>query len=162
MARAQRGRASIVASRRPVYGPAQRASTGTGAPGVPTVRVDLSAGTCARLRPDVAERYFAAGAGQRFEVATARAMCSRCPVVRGCLAAGIATYVPEDERARTVRAGTTAWHLAALHDEWRRSGASVYALADRELRHMLPPLRGAYGSPDLRAGEFVSPVPFGS
>jgi hypothetical protein len=111
--------------------------------------------------PEVADRYFLAGGrgGESFEAATARTMCTRCPVLTACLADAIARPLPESSRTGVIRGGHTAWAIAAFAAEAARERTSPHMIALREAGYLLAPLRGAYGSPRLRAGEFVSPEP---
>lgn len=150
----------IAGSRTGLYGPVQRRERrDTHRARLPRPAVDLSAGTCAGLAPEVAARYFGAGRFDTFELATARTMCAGCPVLVECMADAIATPVPLRQRTGVVRAGVTAWDLAALRAEAERERTPVRRIAEREVSRMLPPLRGAYGSPRLRAGQFTSPTP---
>lgn len=152
----------LAGTRHGVYGPVQRGQARDDhrrRAEVARPEVDLRAGTCRQLAPAVAERYFGNPQSRAFERATARTICAACPVLAECLAEAIATYVPHDERAGVIRAGQSAWDLAALRAEVEREGTSTRKLAERVIRHMLPPLRGAYGSKHLRRGEFTSPTP---
>lgn len=120
-------------------------------------RVDWEADSaCGDLSTRVAERYFRAdGLRDLFEVTTARMICHACPVRVSCLAEAIGT--PGNARTRWIRGGETPAAQAALRHEHLRSGESPRKIAERVIGHQLPPVRGAYGSPTLRAGEFTSP-----
>jgi hypothetical protein len=75
-------------------------------------RVWLAQGVCARLASGYVEATFFAERGQREELATAKAICSSCPVVSQCLAwaletgqdAGVWGGLTADER-RALRLG---------------------------------------------------------
>lgn len=147
----------VSAVREAGYGPVVRRTRAAHRGQAPRVATDWADAACGQLDPRVAARYFGAGIAEHFEAATARAICARCPILVDCLADAIARPLRRPDRTAHQRAGMSAWALAALADEARRSGVPPRRIAEREAALLLPPLRGAYGRPDMRAGHFVSP-----
>jgi hypothetical protein len=141
-----------------VYAPVVRHTRDSHRAQAARVEFDASQGACAGLAPEVADRYFGANFYTHpFEYATARMICTGCPVQVECLADAITQEVPRGTRG--MRGGESAHAQVALKAEHNRSRENARRLAEREVSRQLPPLRGAYGSPGLRAGEFTSPRP---
>lgn len=116
------------------------------------------AAACGDLPLSVAERYFGASAVQQpFEHATARMICHGCPVKVACLATAIAT--PGAPHTRQTRGGESPAAQKQYRHEYLTSREHPLRIAQRVIDHQLPPLRGAYGSPGLRSGDFPSPRP---
>lgn len=143
---------SIAGTRHGLYGPTRGTTRDEHRRVVPRVAFDASTSVCGALPPAVAGRYFGAPHGS-FEAATARTMCARCPVRVDCLTDAIT-----GPQAGMIRGGEPPHAQAALRAEHERSGVSARRIAERVAGHQLPPLRGAYGSPALRAGRFTSPA----
>lgn len=110
---------------------------------------DLRRGSCIDLPPAVVDKYFMANANtERFQVATARAICGRCAVQAACLMDSIKVPWPSGG----VRGGESASAIQDLHRRYE-AGEDLDLLTIEALRKQLP-LRGRHGSESLRAGRF--------
>jgi len=111
-------------------------------------------GACHDLLPEVADKYFQASrVGERFQYDTARAMCmGHCAFQLECLTQAIQKPQPAG-----IRGGESPEAIIALNHEMKRERTPAAVLAARAISHQLKPLRGAYGQPRLRAGQFDTP-----
>lgn len=92
----------------------------------------MEQGICATLPPEVARKYFDADAGrQRFEYKTAKAICSRCPVMNDCLRVGLTLA---RDNAPGIMAGLSRSQLFSLR-QWRAYDLGV----GPRPRHKRPP-----------------------
>ena len=121
----------------------------------------LRGAACTTLPLPVVDRYFGAHPFREpFAHATARMICAHCPVRLACLTQAIA-----EERGSTtrdvwnVRGGEAGSTVLALAQQARRERIPAARLAREVLARQVPPLRGAYGSTGLRAGNMPDHVP---
>jgi hypothetical protein len=115
-------------------------------------------GACLDLLPEVVDKYFMANGNiERFQVATAKAICGRCAVRAACLMDSIKMPWPSGG----IRGGESANKISELHRRYE-AGEDLDMLTIETLRHQRP-LRGRHGGEAFRAGRFVAlellPIP---
>jgi hypothetical protein len=115
-------------------------------------------GACLDLLPEVVDKYFMAnGNTERFQVATAKAICGRCAVRAACLMDSIKVPWPSGG----IRGGECETTISELHRRYE-AGEDLDSLTIETLRKQQP-LRGRAGGVAFRAGRFVAlellPIP---
>jgi hypothetical protein len=112
---------------------------------------NLQRGACLDLLPEVVDKYFMAnGNTERFQVATAKAICGRCAVRAACLMDSIKVPWPSGG----IRGGEMASMISELHRRYE-TGEDLDLLTIETLRKQQP-LRGRHGGEAFRAGRFVA------
>jgi Transcription factor WhiB len=106
-------------------------------------------GACLDLAPVVVDKYFMANANtERFQAATAKAICGRCAIQAACLLDAVKVPWPSGG----IRGGETASSIQDLHRRYE-AGEDLDLLVIEALRKQQP-LRGRHGHDSLRAGKF--------
>jgi len=112
---------------------------------------NLRRGACLDLLPEVVDKYFMAnGNTERFQVATAKAICGRCAVRAACLRDSIKVPWPSGG----IRGGELASAINDLHRRYE-AGEDLDLLTIETLRKQ-EPLRGRHGGEAFRAGRFAA------
>lgn len=112
---------------------------------------NLQRGACLDLRPEVVDKYFMAnGNTERFQAATAKAICGRCAVRAACLMDSIRVPWPSGG----IRGGECDSTISELHRRYE-AGEDLDTLTIETLRKQQP-LRGRHGGQAFRAGRFVA------
>jgi hypothetical protein len=109
----------------------------------------LEGGACQNLPPAVIDKYFQAdGVRQRFEHATAKAMCGQCAVRAACLDDAIV-----DPPGHGIRGGESSNVLWQLHARWMDEHVEADALAAHAIAHQRR-LGGVPASRNFARGDF--------
>jgi hypothetical protein len=95
------------------------------------------------------DKYFMANANtERFQAATAKAICGRCAIRAACLTDAITVPWPSGG----IRGGESASAIQDLHQRYE-AGEDIDLLVIEALRKQQP-LQGRHGHDSLRAGRF--------